>query len=105
MKYTFVFLPLVCASILSAQPIQNATCVTSAVPPIVRAEGLTERIGDILYACTGAPNTTFTGNFSIALNANVTNRISANTTLTGIVLTADNGSGPQAINVQPILTG
>lgn len=74
------------------------------MPPIVRSEGLTERIGDILYTCGGVPNTTFTGNFTIALNTAITNRISAGNTLTGIVFTVDSGSGPQPIMVQPVLS-
>jgi uncharacterized protein (TIGR03437 family) len=89
-------------SFLSAQ---TTICVTSAVPPLVRAEGLTERVGDILYTCSGVPNTMFTGNFSVALTTNITNHISSGILLTGIVFTSDNGSGPQAVTTQPILTG
>ena len=95
-----VFLMLGSAAVVSAQ---GVFCVTSAVPPIVRAEGLTERIGDILYTCSGVPNSSFTANFTIALNAAVTNRISAGSVLAGIVFTVNNGSGPQPILVQPLL--
>jgi len=82
---------------------QNPFCTTSAVPPIVRAEGFTERVGDIRMSCTGAPNATLTGNFTFILSATVTNRLSNGNTLTGIVFTVDSGSGPQPVLVQPLM--
>ena len=82
---------------------QPNSCVTSAVSPIVRAEGLTERIGDIVYNCSGLPNTTVNSNFSISLNTNVSNRLSTNNTLTGLVFTIDTGSGPQPVLATPSL--
>ncbi len=80
-----------------------STCVASAVPPLLRSEGLAERIGDLVYHCTGVANTTLTGNFSVQLNTSITNRISSGTTLTGIIFTTDSGSGPQPVTVQPLL--
>jgi uncharacterized protein (TIGR03437 family) len=88
------------AAILSAQ---SATCVTSAVPPIVHTEGLAERIGDINIVCNGTPSATFNANIAVSVNTNITNRISTGTTLTGIVFTIDSGSGPQAVTSQPAL--
>ncbi|HEY6340876.1 MAG TPA: IPT/TIG domain-containing protein [Bryobacteraceae bacterium] len=88
------------AGVVLAQPI---TCVTSAVPPIVRAEGLAERIGDIEIDCTDSPNDTLTLNFAVLTNTTISNRLSAGNTLTGIVFTEDSGTGPQAVTVQPIL--
>lgn len=81
----------------------NVVCVTSATPPIVASEGLTVRVGDIVYACTGQPNTPVTANLTIALNVNITNRLSSGNTLTGIVFTIDTGAGPQAVPIQPVL--
>src|SRR5437868_2660705 len=98
MRYLLVFFAL-SSSILSAQ---TTFCTTSAVPPIVRAEGLAERVGDIQLLCTGAPNGSLTGNFTIVLSATITNRISPGNTLTGIVFTVDSGAGPQPVLVQPI---
>src|SRR5262249_49375043 len=71
--------------------------------PVVRSEGLAERVGDILLNCTGGANTTINGNFTFIFSSSVTNRLSNANTLTGIVFTIDSGSGPQAITVQPIL--
>src|SRR5437879_761953 len=82
---------------------QTTTCQTSAVPPIIRSEGVSERIGDIVYRCTRTPNAVIPGNFTVALNTNITNRISSGNLLTGIVFTIDTGSGPQATPVAPIL--
>ena len=81
----------------------NVVCATSANPPVVRAEGLAERVGDIVYKCSGVPNTPVTGNFTVSLNANLTNRVSSGNTLTGIVFTIDTGSQPQPVAVQPLL--
>ncbi len=95
-----LFLSVGCAGVTFAQA---NVCAPSANPPIVRAEGLAERIGDLLYICTGKPNGTLTGNLTVGLNTNVTNRISSGNTLTGIVFTFDNGSGPQPVLVPPML--
>jgi hypothetical protein len=63
----------------SSGPLQCAANVTS--PPLLRAEGLTEEIGDIVISCTGGPNTVngtpvSTANITVSLNAqNVTSRL------------------------------
>lgn len=111
MKYlshsSHLSLVLPALSLLFAAPgfvfAQTTFCTTSAVPPIVRAEGITERVGDIQLSCTGAPNGTLTGNFTFILSATVTNRLSSGNTLTGIVFTIDSGSGPQPVLVQPTM--
>jgi uncharacterized protein (TIGR03437 family) len=89
---------------------QNTVCVTSATPPIVRAEGLTERIGDLELTCTGTPGNTIDANVTISLNTNITNRISitpgpSGPTLTGIVFTVDSGAGPQPVLTPPLAAG
>ncbi len=99
MRYFFVLFFLL-SGVVSAQ---TTFCQTGATPPIVRAEGLAERVGDLDFLCVGAPSSQMTGNFTFILNANVTNRISTGSTLTGLVFTVDSGSGPQPVMVQPIL--
>ncbi len=94
------FLILGAIGLVAAQP---TVCSTTSAPLLVRAEGLTERVGDILFSCTGAPNATLSINLSVQLNTAITNRLSAGNLVTGTVLTADNGSGPQAVVAQPIL--
>lgn len=84
------------------------SCVPSSVSPIVHAEGITERTGDIVFACSGgAPNAAINVTLSLFLNVNITNRLasSALQTLTGVTLTADNGSGPQAVATAATLGG
>lgn len=53
----------------------SPTCVTTAVAPVVRAEGITERVGDIVLTCTGTPNQEVTGNLTVFLSVAVTNRV------------------------------
>ncbi|HML18718.1 MAG TPA: IPT/TIG domain-containing protein [Bryobacteraceae bacterium] len=83
----------------------QSICVPTTTLPIVRAEGITERIGDIILSCSGAAGRSLTANFTVALNADVTNQISSGSLLNGIVLTIDSGSGPQPVLIQPILNG
>lgn len=57
------------------------TCNTNAgVPPLIRAEGLTELVGDLILNCTGGVPTALGAqvprvNFQIFLNTNVTSRL------------------------------
>jgi uncharacterized protein (TIGR03437 family) len=68
--------------------------VASGVPLQVRAEGLTERIGDILLQCSGSPGATLSGNLTIFLAASITNRVDSNNQTLDTVLFVDYGSGP-----------
>jgi len=67
------------AASANAQP--AFSCNTNAgVPPIVRAEGLTELVGDLILNCTGGTPTAVDAavpqvNFQIFLNTNVTSRL------------------------------
>ena len=92
---------LTCA--LNAQTI--LTCNSTSVPPIVHTEGLTERVGDIVLNCSGGmPAASIAGNLSIFLSVNITNRVAGNT-VTDVVFTIDNGTGPQPVNVAGTITG
>src|SRR6185369_10349337 len=87
-----------------AQPQTTAlSCATGAVNPAVRAEGITETLGDILLTCSGgSPGSMITLNLSIFLSVGVTNRISTNNA-TDVSLTIDTGSGPVPANVPGLL--
>jgi hypothetical protein len=52
-------------------------CFANAgVPPVVRAEGYTELVGDLVITCTGGnPATPFLANFQLFLNTNITSRL------------------------------
>ena len=64
---------LLFAATLSAQGV--LTCVGSSTTPIIRAEGLSEKTGDVVLSCSGGqPNSTITGNLTLFANTNVTNR-------------------------------
>jgi uncharacterized protein (TIGR03437 family) len=65
----------------------------------VRAEGIAERVGDIVLSCSGGkPATVVTGNLTFFLNVNVTNKL-ASGVLTDVLLTIDTGAGPVPANV------
>jgi len=69
------------ASTANAQQVAAFSCVGNAgVPPIVRAEGLTELVGDLVLNCNGgtptvAGNNVPQANVQIFLNTNVTSRL------------------------------
>lgn len=65
------------ASAQTVNPGQPLTCTANAgVPPLVRAEGYTELVGDLVLICTGGNSATpFNANFQIFLNTNVTSRL------------------------------
>jgi hypothetical protein len=85
----------------------GVVCTAAANPPLIHADGVAERLGDIVLECTGTPGATVAGNFSITLNVNVTNKLgSDNVTLIGPVVTVENGlAQPQLIPVTPRLAG
>lgn len=58
------------------------TCTAQvAVPPAVRGEGLTERVGDLILACSGGtPGVPLTADFQIFLNTNITSNLLNNDT-------------------------
>jgi uncharacterized protein (TIGR03437 family) len=81
-------------------------CTPTAVPALVHAEGLAERLGDILISCAGGtPGGVVGGNLTVFLNVAVTNKLINN--FTDVQMTVDNGSGPVAANVgaQPFGAG
>jgi uncharacterized protein (TIGR03437 family) len=81
-------------------PSSTARCQVSTSPVQVRAEGLSERLGDIVLQCSGAnPGAVFTGNFTLYLPVSVTNRVDASNQTRDAVVSVDLGSGfvPTAI--------
>jgi uncharacterized protein (TIGR03437 family) len=104
LSFPSVFLVLLSVGCFCA-PAQTTflTCLGTPTPLLVRAEGLTERVGDIQLKCTGGlPGAHVMGNFVISLNVPITNRIAPGFT-TDVVFTIDNGSGPQPPGVPGIL--
>ncbi len=104
----FPFSFLVTVSMCSIGQAATLNCVPSASPQIVHGEGITERVGDIVFNCSGGtPSATLTANLFIFLNVDISNRLTSDSsnTLSGISFTADNGSGPQPITSPPMLNG
>ena len=69
---------------LPSQTLGLVECTATAVPPVVRAEGIAELVGDIVLICRTVPDVTGAGdparnvivtNVSVSLNVNVTNNI------------------------------
>ena len=74
----------------------SLTCAPTAVPALVHREGIAERAGDIVLACTsGAVAGTVSGNLTLFLSTNVTNRLNG-TTVTGVSAGIDGQPSPLA---------
>lgn len=77
----------------------GVNCTAVAVPPVVRTEGVTERLGDIVLNCLSVTRIApLVGNLTIFLNTNITNRMASDNTV-DVLLTADSGGGPVLLNV------
>ncbi|MEO8128640.1 MAG: IPT/TIG domain-containing protein [Bryobacteraceae bacterium] len=92
-------------SILITTSFANAnvlTCTPSAVTPSLHAEGLAERLGDIVLSCVDGTPGPVVGNLNVFLNVNVTNKLTAQGNADA-VLTVDAGAGPVSAGVPPTL--
>jgi len=92
---------LVCMTgIASAQVFNPLQCVAnSGVPPIARAEGVAEEIGQVVIVCTGGTPTAIgaaipTVNVQIFLNTNVTSRLLGSSTASEALLLIDEPGSP-----------
>ncbi|MBX5495678.1 MAG: hypothetical protein IRZ15_10120, partial [Bryobacteraceae bacterium] len=63
-----------------------ACTATAGVPPLARAEGITELVGDIVLNCSGGSGAAITANVQIFLNTNVTSRITSGNTTEALLL-------------------
>lgn len=94
-------------SVPAAAQNQAFTCVNNAgVPPTVRAEGITELVGDLVLNCSGSagvvPASGITANVQIFLNTNVTSRITdtTNNKLEALMILNEGTTGVQYIQGQ-----
>src|SRR5438309_12083161 len=91
--FLFALLNLAVSATYAQAPI-NGQCAVTSVPAQVRAEGLTELLGDILIQCSGStPGAVLTGNLTVALPVSVTNRVDSANLATASVVFADLGTG------------
>ncbi len=79
-------------------------CNPSAVPAALRAEGLTEVVGDVVFSCTGGADEIFTGSIGLYLPVAVTNRVTDGK-LEGVLVTINGGPAPGLAAVPSGSTG
>jgi uncharacterized protein (TIGR03437 family) len=83
----------ICAT-YAQSPASSGQCTVSSVPAQVRAEGLTERLGNIIFQCSNYPAAAVvSGNLTLFLPVSITNRIDANNHALDAVLLVDSGGG------------
>ena len=93
------------ATYAQTQPV-GGRCVVTAVPSQVRSEGITERTGDVLLECTGSnPGSLLTGNFSVYLPVNITNRVDATNRTLDAVFSVDYGAGFVPLGIPGQISG
>lgn len=75
-------------------PAQLLRCAVSAAAPLLRVEGVSERLGEIVFSCSGGtPGAVVNTALSVFLPIPVTNQLSASGTL-DVMTTVDTGAGP-----------
>src|SRR5688572_18369444 len=91
------------AASASAQVSTAFTCTANTgVPPVVRAEGLTELTGDIVIRCLGGnPNQPVTTNIQVFLNTNVTSRLGSGDSYDALLMIDEPGAARLDVNGQP----
>jgi len=106
--YAFALVALIAGfTIPASAQITPVTCSNnSGAPVIVRAQGITEQVGDLVFVCSGGqptgagvavPPVTFT----VSLNVNITSRLTNTTGFTEALLIIDEPNSPVSGN--PIL--
>lgn len=91
-----VFLLVFSGLPLLAQQPSSLTCAATAVPALVRSEGVSERLGDAVLVCSGTPGANVRFSLTLFLGVSVTNHLTASSTV-DILLTVDTGSGPTPV--------
>jgi uncharacterized protein (TIGR03437 family) len=82
----------VCAAF--AQTPAPSHCAVSAAPTQVRAEGVAEIMGDLIFQCSGSnPGVALSGNLTVFFPVSVTNRVDSNNNAVDATLSVDYGSG------------
>jgi len=111
-KWLLVLAMVLTAATASGQLLPNAAfqCVANAgVPPIVRAEGLAELVGDIVLNCAGGVQTTAglavpQVNVQIFLNTNVTSRLLADPYTEAMLMVDEPAAAAQNLCAAPPCT-
>jgi uncharacterized protein (TIGR03437 family) len=82
-----------CATYAQTSPVGGLCALTSS-PVQVRAEGLTERVGNLTLACSGLnPAASVSGTLIVSLPIAITNRLESGNQTTDVIVSADLGSG------------
>ena len=85
-------------------PPASGQCATSSVPTLARAEGLTERMGDIILQCSGAnAGSVFSGNLTVFLPVTIANRVNSSNLTQDATLSVDYGGGPVSTGIPGLI--
>jgi len=86
------------AAVASAQNATFQCAANAGVPPLIRAEGLAEPVGDLTLNCTGGnPETLYYVNVQIFLSTNVTSNILSGSTTEALLMIDDPAPGNQCL--------
>ena len=97
-----------CALCLSAAAgaLQAQTsCSVLATPAQVRAEGVTERMGNLILQCTATPSSTLSGSLSVYLPVSITDQVNTASTSLDSVLSVNYGTGFVPTSYQGVVSG
>src|ERR1700683_1289422 len=90
LSWSLAALSLSICTAYAQTPASSGQCAVSAVPTQVRAEGLTERLGNIIFQCANyPPPAVVSGNLTLFLPVGITNRVDANNNALDAILLVD----------------
>ena len=98
-------LPLALCAAFAQVPNPVVRCQVTTTPVSVRAEGLTEPLGDVVVQCSAIPDAAFTGNITLYLPVPITNRVDAAGMTQEGLLSVDLGSGFVPTGVPGLISG
>ena len=105
--YAFAVVALLAGLTIPASAQTPLSCTNnSGAPVIVRQQGITEQVGDLVFVCTGGIPTTAGQpvqqvTFTVSLTAPVTSRLTSSTGFTEALLIVDEPNS--SLNTNPIL--
>jgi uncharacterized protein (TIGR03437 family) len=104
-RHIAIYAFCLCAAAGALQAQTNPQCSLFSAPVQVRAEGVTERLGDLVVQCSAAPSSMLSGNLTVYLPVSITDRVNAASNSLDSVLFVNYGIGFVPTSYQGVVNG